>query len=67
MSVSVSVSMFEDEKSESFYNLAGRLGSSNSKLFRRPFIASSVLLLLSIKLQPFFSVLGNFEELSIVN
>ena len=35
VSVSVSVSMFEDKKSESFYNLAGRLGSSNSKLFRR--------------------------------
>ena len=37
----VSVSMFEDEKSESFYNLAGRLGSSNSKLFRRPLLLSA--------------------------
>ena len=30
--------MFEDEKSENFFNLAGRLGSSNSKLFRRPLL-----------------------------
>ena len=36
-----------------FFNLAGRLGLSNSKLFRRPLFASSVLLSLCIKLQPF--------------
>ena len=44
--VSVSVSQYvwgrEDtwQISESFYNLAGRLGSSNSKLFRRPLLLS---------------------------
>ena len=39
-SVSQSVSMFEDEKTRDTprVNLAGRLGSSNSKLFRRPLL-----------------------------
>ena len=43
VSVSQSVSMFEDEKTRDrstrcFYNLAGRLGSSNSKLFCWPLL-----------------------------
>ena len=37
-SVSQSVSMFTWQISENFYNLAGRLGSSNSKLLRRPLL-----------------------------
>ena len=41
--VSVSLSMFEDEKTRDrstrfFYNLAGRLGSSHSTLFHRPLL-----------------------------
>ena len=41
-SVSQCVSIFENEKtcdiSESIYSLAGRLSTSNSKLFRRPLL-----------------------------
>ena len=56
------------------YSLAGRLGTSNcellfSSLLYRPLltIASSVLWLLFIKLQPFSLCLENFEELSAAN